>query len=257
MRLYLNIRKACVVILLAVASNWSGAATASKPAVINALEKQGLLVFQEFDAGSGLRGFAAAAGENPVAVYVTRDGKAIVGTRLDVQGKAVDDELLGRLVAKPLSDKTWSSLAASKWVADGKSNAPQIVYVFTDPSCPYCHRFWEAVRPWVDAGKVQLRHIIVGIIREDSPTKAAAIFGAENPAAALLENERKHESGGVKPAKTVSASVKNSLDHNQKLMLANGFRGTPGIIVRDRDGLIKKYNGQPQQEQLLEILGPR
>ncbi len=31
--------------------------------------------------------------------------------------------------------------------------------------------FWEQARPWVKAGKVQLRHIMVGIIREDSAAK--------------------------------------------------------------------------------------
>src|SRR2546429_3515415 len=54
-----------------------------------------------------------------------------------------------------------------------------------------CHKFWEAARPWVDAGKVQLRHILVGVIRDDSPAKAAAILQAPDRAAALMEQDRK------------------------------------------------------------------
>jgi thiol:disulfide interchange protein DsbG len=41
--------------------------------------------------------------------------------------------------------------------------------------------FWEQARPWVKAGKVQLRHIMVGIIREDSPGKSAALLAAKDP----------------------------------------------------------------------------
>src|SRR3546814_5178612 len=59
-----------------------------------------------------------------------------------------------------------------------------------DANCPYCNAFWEAARPWVDSGKVQLRHILVGIIKDDSPAKAAAILGAPDRSAALLTNER-------------------------------------------------------------------
>ncbi len=52
---------------------------------------------------------------------------------------------------------------------DGKDNAPKIIYMFSDPNCPYCNRFWQLARPWVDSGKVQIRHIMVGILSHDSP----------------------------------------------------------------------------------------
>ena len=47
------------------------------------------------------------------------------------------------------------------------------------------------------------------------------------------------------------------LDDNQALMVSLGFRGTPGIVVRDDTGAIKKYNGMPQAAKLAEVFGPR
>lgn len=254
-------RRSCFKFLFtagfALAMACSQAETADKPPALQALEDQGLTVMQEFKVGGGLRAFAAAMGERPVAVYITSDGSAIVGTRVNAKGEAVDDEVLSNLVAKPIGDKAWSQLESTKWVRDGSASAPRVVYVFTDANCPYCHRFWEASRPWVDSGKVQLRHIMVGVIREDSPTKAAAILNATNPSAALTENEKKHSQGGITPAMSVPANVQKILDDDQMLMMAMGFRGTPGIVVRDGNGMLKKFKGMPQQDALAEVLGPR
>ncbi len=228
-----------------------------KPPVIEALEDQGVIFKQEFEAGEGVRAFAGVLGDSPFAVYVLADGNAVAGTRINAKGEPIDQATLQSLVAKPISDQAWAQLESATWVMDGKADAPRIIYTFTDANCPYCHQFWEASRPWVDAGKVQLRHLLVGIIKEDSPTKAAAILGASDPSAALRENEVKYDQGGITPAKSVPGDVQQTLDNNQMLMLSMGFRGTPGIMVRDGEGLIQKYNGMPQQGALIEVLGPR
>ena len=235
----------------------SQAETAGKPPALKALEGQGLTVMQEFKVGGGLRAFAAAAGDRPVAVYVTSDGNAIVGTRLNAKGEPMDEVVLNNLAAKPIGEKEWAQLESATWVRDGKADAPRVIYMFSDANCPYCHQFWQAARPWVDAGKVQLRHILVGVIKADSPAKAAAILGAPDPSAALLENEKKYDQGGIPPVRSIPANARKTIDDNQMLMMTMGFRGTPGIVVRDGDGLLKKVNGMPQQAALAEVLGPR
>ncbi|MEI8632915.1 thiol:disulfide interchange protein DsbG [Vibrio sp. PP-XX7] len=127
---------------------------------------------QEFNVSGGLRAFAGVADGRPIAVYVTHDDKAIVGTRLDANGSPIDEKTLQNLVVKPMSKKIWAQLSSATWVRDGKADAPRIIYAFSDANCPYCHRFWEVSRPWVNAGKVQVRYIFVGVIREDSPAEA-------------------------------------------------------------------------------------
>src|SRR3546814_158975 len=189
-----------------------------KPPVIEALEDQGVTFKQEFDAGEGVRAFAGIVGDSPIAVYVLADGNAVSGTRLNAKGEPIDQATLQSLVAKPISDQAWADLESATWVLDGKADAPRVIYTFTDANCPYCHLFWEAARPWVDAGKVQLRHLFVGIIKEDSPAKAAAILGADDPSAALLENEVKFDQGGITPAKSVRDDVLQTLGVNQLLI---------------------------------------
>lgn len=235
----------------------SQAENGQRPASVQALEAQGLTIVKEFDVGAGMRGFAGVAGDNPVAIYVMADGKAIVGTRLNEQGEPLDEETLQNLVAKPMAEQAWAQLESATWVLDGKADAPRIVYTFSDPNCPYCNRFWEAARPWVDSGKVQIRHLLVGIIKADSAPKAAAILEAADPSAALQENERNIGTGGIKPAASVSTSARTTLAANQLLMMQQGFRGTPGIIFLDEDGSLQKINGMPQGAALSRALGPR
>ncbi|MBN5086513.1 thiol:disulfide interchange protein DsbG [Stenotrophomonas maltophilia] len=246
-----------LAICFLLVSGCSQAQNSENPPAVRALEQQGLTIMKEFDAGGGMRAFAAAAGDEPIAAYLMNDGNVIVGTRLDANGNRIDSEKLQQLVAKPTADRVWAELESSTWVLDGKASAPRVIYAFADANCPYCHLFWKAARPWVDAGKVQLRHVLVGVIREDSPNKAAAILGAPDRSAAFRENENKFDRGGITPAKSIPADVRKALDENQMLMTALGFRGTPGIVVRDEDGALKKYNGMPRPEKLPEVLGSR
>lgn len=109
----------------------------------------------------------------------------------------------------------------------------------------------------MDSGKVQLRHVIVGVIRPDSANKAATIFAASSPSAALAKNERDYAKGGITPAASVSASVRAKLDANEKLMNELGFQGTPGILLRDAKGLVQRRSGLPSADDLQTVLGPR
>lgn len=229
-----------------------------QPAVIKALEQQGLEIQGRFEAPSGLRGYAGSAGGRPISVYLTSDGKyALVGTLIDAQGNDVGAEALRKLVSGPAGQKMWEQLEHSTVVVDGQADAARIIYTFTDPNCPYCNAFWRASRPWVEAGKVQLRHVLVGIIKQDSPTKAAAILQASSPAQALAYNEEHHDQGGIKPAASVSPEVAKTLQQNLMLMTALGFQGTPAIVFKDAQGQVQTRSGMPQGADLENVLGPK
>lgn len=240
-----------------VMAGCSSAADQAQPLVLKALQEQGLSNVKAFDAGKDVQGFAGVIGDQPMAVYVMPDGSAIVGTRVDARGNRIDEKTVAGLTVKPMTDKIMKNLSEAKWVLDGKPAAPRVVYVFTDPNCPYCHDFWKAARPWVESGKVQLRNLLVGVIREDSPNKAASILGAADPSAALTKNELSFSHGGIEPAKTISDAVQNQLDRNQMLMLSLGFQGTPGIVAADAEGKLVKLSGLPRDGKLDEVLGPK
>lgn len=250
-----SIQSAVLLSLLGIAL---GAQAKEWPAPIKALEAQGVEVVGTFAAPGGLTGYAGMVDQRPLAIYLTADGKqAIVGSMIDAQGANLSQEPLNRLVSKPMSVKIWKQLENSTWVADGSKNAPRIIYTFTDPNCPYCNKFWNDARPWVTAGKVQLRHVIVAILTNTSAGKAAALLSAKDPQAALTQHEQQHASGGLKPLGQVSATVRAQLDANQKLMQQLGSSATPTIFYKDASGNLQKMQGAPSAEMLAKMMGPR
>ena len=171
-----------------------------------------------------------------------------------------------------MANAVWGQLEKSHWIADGREGAPRTVYVFTDPNCPYCNKLWADARPWVDAGKLQLRHVMVGILTPTSAGKAAALLGAKDPAAALNAYERGHAASnakllvsgcpkplgdeGVEPLATVPPALAAQLDANAKLMASNGLRVTPALEWMDARGGVQMRQGAPIAD-LAAIFGPR
>lgn len=222
------------------------------PAPIQALADQGLTIHERFAAPGDLTGFAASAQGREIAVYLTADGEhAVVGNLVNAEGDNLSADPLERLVRAPRDAETWAELADSAWIADGDATAERILYVFTDPNCPYCSRFWQQARPWVEAGRVQLRHIMVGILEPDSPRLAISMLAAEDPAAALAAHERGE---GIEPLEQLPRRLETRLQENHERMRGMGLHATPSILYRDGE-LVEVLQGVPQGEQLARIMG--
>lgn len=231
---------------------------AELPAPLKALEAQGVEVVQKFAAPDGLTGYAVQMRGQSFAVYVTESGEhALVGTLLDKEGNDMTTSTVQALVDGPRYKANWDKLAQSEWVADGDGSADRIVYAFTDPNCPYCHKFWEVSRPWIEAGQAQVRHIMVGILRPSSPGKAAAILGAEDPAQALADHENAFDTGGIEPLESVSGELQSTLARNYQLMQRFGASATPTLIYKSADGEVHLVRGLPSSSQLAAMFGPR
>lgn len=252
------IKNHVLAILLALPTQVLAAEAKNWPAPIKALQAEGVEVLGTFKAPSGLTGYAGRVGQQPLAIYLTGDGKyAIVGTMIDGKGNNLSEKPVAALVDKPMTEQVWKQLGQSTWVGDGKDTAPRIVYAFTDPNCPYCNKFWNDARPWVKSGKVQLRHVMVAILGPTSPGKAAAILAAKDPEAALTRHEQGHATGGIKPLSQVPQKTAAQLEANQKLMQQLGSSATPTIFYKDASGKVRKIQGAPSDGLLTEILGPR
>ncbi len=209
-----------------------------------------------FAAPDGLTGYAASYQGSPVAIYLTPNGKhAIVGTMIDGQGTDLSAKPLSRLVANPSHQKAWQKLENATWVRDGDPNAPRTIYMFTDANCPYCHKFWQAARPWVKAGKVQIRHVLVGLLKPSSLPKAASILAAKNPSAALARSERTYDDGGIEPMSNVPAGLVRKIGNNTDLMKSLGLFATPTIFYRNAAGHVAVKQGLPQGKEMTAVMG--
>ena len=227
------------------------------PEAIKKIEAKGAKIVGQFDAPDGLRGYAAQYQNRGMALYLTKDGNVLVGNLYDAQGKDLSLAPLQKLVYEPMAKEVWANMEKSNWIADGKKDAPRIVYLFSDPNCPYCNMFWEQARPWVDSGKVQLRHIMVGIIREDSPGKSAALLAAKDPMQALHDHEKAGKASTLKALGSIPADVQAKLDANMQLMTELDVAATPAIFYLDEQGNLQQQQGAPSPDKLLKILGPK
>ena len=228
------------------------------PAPIKQIEAKGAKIIGKFDAPSGLTGYAAQYQNRGMALYLTADGKHVIaGNLYDAQGNDLSTAPLEKLVYAPMAKEVWAKMENSSWIQDGDKNAPRIVYLFSDPNCPYCNMFWEQARPWVKAGKVQLRHIMVGIIREDSPGKSAALLAAKDPMQALHDHEKAGKASTLKALGSIPADVQAKLDANMQLMTELDVAATPAIFYLDEQGNLQQQQGAPSPDKLLKILGPK
>ena len=228
------------------------------PEAVRQIEAKGAKVVGSFDAPNGLKGYAAQFQNRGVAIYLTPDGKhALVGSLFDEQGQDLSEKPLEQLVYAPMAKEVWAKMEKSSWIADGKADAPRIVYLFSDPNCPYCNLFWEQARPWVESGKVQLRHIMVGIIREDSPAKSAALLASKDPRQALHDHESAGKASKLKALEKIPADVQAKLDANLALMDELGLSATPAIFYLDDQQRLQQQQGAPRPEMLGKILGKR
>ncbi|WQG57222.1 thiol:disulfide interchange protein DsbG [Pseudomonas sp. RTB3] len=235
---------------LAQAEDW--------PAPIKQIEAKGAKILGTFDAPSGLTGYAAQYQNRGMALYLTADGKHVLaGNLYDEKGKDLSKAPLDKLVYAPMAKEVWNKMENSTWIADGSKTAPRVVYLFSDPNCPYCNMFWEQARPWVKAGKVQLRHIMVGIIREDSAAKSAALFAAKDPQKALEEHEAAGKASKLQALDKIPATIEAKLDANMKLMEELELSATPAIFYLDDKGGLQQQQGAPSPDKLAKILGPK
>lgn len=239
------------LVTLSVTSTLS--ADARWPAPVQALVDEGLQIHAEFTAPGGLSGFAASHSGREMTVYLTPDGEhAVVGTLLDAEGNDLSAAPLDEHVRSGQEDAVWQQLEESHWIQDGDPQAPRVIYTFTDPNCPYCVRFHEQSRPWVEAGEVQLRHVMVGILRSDSPAKAAALLGAEDPAAALQAHQDSDEgiAGSAQPRE-----IEEQVYANNQRFEGLGLMATPTSYYRNDEDRLEKVEGAPSEKRLEDMMG--
>lgn len=213
--------------------------------------------------------FKTAAPEITGLIIKTREGRfrviykyknfLISGYLLNTQGKDLTAEYAQRYIPKPNYAAVAKALAdATGVVTEGKAGAPE-VYVFADPNCYFCHKFWELTRDWVAKGKVRLHWVMVGFLKKSSAGRAAAIMAAADSQQALAEDQNhfdlKHEEGGIRPLNPIPKKWLNVLHKHTDLMKYAQFEGTPGLVFKNAHGVWRGMDGVPSMGQFAKMLG--
>lgn len=246
-----------VSIVLAGLGSYFAIAEQQEPEVISYIKQQGVTIVDTFDAPAGLKGYAAMVQGQPMSIYLTEDKQyAVIGNLINAEGDDLGQEALYELISAPQNEKVWQQLESAKWVLDGDKNAKQIIYTFTDPFCPYCQRLREMAEPFIAKGEVQFRHIIVGILQENSVQKAASILAAESPEEALQQHIQQSDIAGS--SKNEEAITKGTVlvDENNLLMEQLGMMATPTSVYKDAKGHVRLVEGMPMRDDINRMFEP-
>ena len=242
----MKIQYSKLILGLVMAFNISHA-TAAETTIKQQLEKDGFKFVKQIEAPTNMTGWAGHAQQNPATVFISNDQKYyIVGDLYNGKGTNLSENLLNKHVKQAVLNDVWESLEKTTWIQDGNVNAPRIIYVFSDPNCPYCHTFWEKARPWVNAGKVQLRHIQVAVIRPESRGQVATLLNAPNPQKAFEEYNISKGKKKFKVLNPIPKNIADKIDSNKAMMEKYGFYATPAVVWKDSKGELQSTQGLPQ-----------
>jgi len=229
------------------------------PAPIQALVARGVLVGKSFVTEAGLTGWIVTHQGHTGIVYTTADKQhLIVGSLVDATGRDLTPVYAATYVPKPDLASLYKQLHGTRYVMQGAATSKNVIYVFFDPNCVYCHFAWKALQPYVKAG-LQVRWVPVGFLKPTSAPRAAAILEAKVPMQALEFNEERFvsatEDGGIIPVSTMKPETLRTLTANRTLMDAFGSNGTPAIVWRDSHGVVQAKSGMPPLSELSAMTG--
>lgn len=230
-------------------------------AAIKTLEDRGVItVIKSFPTQEpGLTGYVVKSQDGRTALLFGMGDYAFSGTLIDSKGQNATKLFADAELPKPDWRAAAMKLKKDPYlVSEGNKDAPE-VFVFADPNCIFCHKFWRQTRAWVKDGKLKLQWVMVGFLKPSSPGRAAAIMASKDGAKALEQDEKTfntdQEEGAIKPLKHIPAALKTALDQHAKMMSELGFGGTPSLIFRDKQGHWHGLSGLPQGDTLPKALG--
>jgi len=157
--------------------------------------------------------------------------------------KATDPK--ASLEFKTPSEQMYYDIENANWVPLGQPGAP-VIYAFIDPQCPHCHEFVKDIRGDIEAGKVQLRMVMVGL-RPETLAQAAWLLATPDPQGRWW----KHLDGEKDAVPVVPEINQQGVQRNLAVMQSWKFTATPMIVYRAKDGSVKIVRGRPSDVKAL------
>lgn len=230
--------------LLSLALLLPGLAAADNPPLPPALQNllsQGVTVKRSFPGPDGLTGWVVEVSGRSTVVFTTPSGDyAINGLLVDRNGNNLTHLYEQQYIQHIAPADLVSVLEKDGMLVDeGQPKAP-LIYAYADANCIFCNRFWSALRPYVQSGKVQVRWALLAFLKESSAGRAAAILAAKDKVAALAQDEMRfdkaREEGGIPPLDPVPYDLRAELSLHASQMGDIGGQGTPLILYHQADG---------------------
>jgi thiol:disulfide interchange protein DsbG len=226
------------------------ALAADLPPALQPLIAQGGVVGESFPGPDGLTGWVMKISGRNLIVYTTPTGNYVMsGALLDKTGTNLTKTYGEKYLPKPDAAKLAAALAADgTLVEEGVPQAP-LLYAYADPNCIFCNKLWNELRPYLQSGKVRVRWVMLGFLKQTSKGRAAAIIAAKDRAGALSLDEtqfdKQHEEGAIPPLDPIPSDIAKVLTLHETQMNDADGRGTPMLLFR-RDGQWALNYGMPK-----------
>lgn len=259
-RIAMLCRRLSMTLFLSLIATLVTAAPTMDPGISALQEKVGFTVIERFSTpADGVTGYVVKGRDGKAGIVYGLGDYVLSGALLESNGNDLTRQYAARYIPKPAYASVAEQLSRdTHLVSEGGKGAPE-VYVFADPNCIFCHKFWQQTRNWVSEGKVRLHWVMVGFLKPSSQGLSAAIMSAEDRAGALQafeENFGKSGNGsGVSELTPIPADLQEALGQHSQWMVELGFNGTPGLLFKNTSGQWRGQTGVPKQEALGRMLG--
>ena len=179
--------------------------------------------------------------EGMTSVYATSDGKYIFqGDVIRLGDKALYN--VSENLQADVTKKQFSALNAKDLlIYPAKGKAKHVIYVFTDVSCPYCHKFHEQMDE-MNAKGIEVRYIAWPRGEQHMPAMEAIWCSADR--------RRAFDTAIAGGQITGAANCQNPVKDQYQMGLNIGVNGTPGVY--SSEGLY--LGGYMTTAELLERL---
>lgn len=216
---------------------------------------------------SGVVPVEASANGRPALVWVvSENGRSMFfpGSAFDAAGVNLGIPLMRDVLSAGTQStflKAVNSAPGFIWAAPGHTHDTANVVLFMDPNCIFCHKEFEQMKPFVDAGKLVVKVVPVAFMKTSSPGKAEAVLEGGMPA--FLQNENgfddSTEEGAIAPLPSAGggdAGVGQRIQSNTQLLsqLEGGRIATPFMLVR-RGNAWQPHMGLLSGADLSTLLG--
>ena len=207
----------------------------------------------------GLRGLYLRNGPEFQVLYVTPDGRAtIAGVMWDATGKNLTRDQVSKIdgaIPTVVVDKDGAKSIEAAVRADallgvekatfgltGDPAAPRL-WMIIDPYCSYSVRAFDALRPYVKAGRIQLAVVPISILDyEDNGQSTPAAQSLLSQTTEKMVEAWDHQNFRLAPSESAPAL----LEKNNRIAEEIGLRGTPTLVWRKADGSAGEIDGIPK-----------
>lgn len=233
---------AAVVALASSFSLFANADDASDKAIRKTLESLNLEIPVESISSSPLNGLYEVNLKGGRVLYASADGQFVMqGNLYQMQaGKPVNltEKVERQAIAKTINGIPAAEMVVYPAVGETKSH----ITVFTDTTCPYCHKLHAEV-PELNKRGIEVRYVAF-------PRQGLGSPGDEQLQAVWCSKDRRGAMDRMVDGKNIQAAkCDNPVTRQFEIGQSIGVNGTPAIVLADGQ-LIPGYQPAPQVAKL-------